>query len=155
MLRPTRAVFVDLQQQIDEMFDELIYRPWSITGPSPWRPALDLHETADAYLVEIDLPGVAPDQVTIHATENELTVAGERLNGPAGEALRSQCERPRGPFRRSLGFSLPIVAELCEAECRQGVYRLRLPKKSAVAGRAERLAPASGGGGFVVRVVVR
>jgi HSP20 family protein len=148
-------VFVDLQREIDEMFDELIYRPWSITGPSPWRPALDLHETAEAYLVEIDLPGVPPDQVTIRVTDNELTVAGERPDAPAGETLRSQRERPRGPFRRSLAFSLPIVAELCEAECRQGVYRLRLPKKSAVAGRAERLTPVTTGSGSPVRVVVR
>jgi len=111
VLRPAQAVFVDLQRQIDEMFYELIYRPWSIAGRSPWRPPLDLHETADAYLVEIDLPGVPPDRVTIHLTENELTVAGERPDGPTGETLRRQCERPRGPFRRSLRLSLPIARE--------------------------------------------
>jgi HSP20 family molecular chaperone IbpA len=49
----------------DELFAELIYRPWAISGAGARRVPLDLHETADGYLVEIDLAGVAPEQLRV------------------------------------------------------------------------------------------
>ncbi len=62
MLRRLDTAFLDLQRQVDEMFEELFYRPWANSGRTGWRLPLDLHETADAYLVEIDLPGIAPEK---------------------------------------------------------------------------------------------
>lgn len=146
MLRPLKAAVVDLQRQLDEIFDELIYRPWAIAAPSPWRPAVDIHETADAYFVEVDLPGIPPEEVSIRVTERELTVSGERRSQPPEGALQSCCERPTGPFRRSLTFSRPLDPEKCQAECREGICRIRLPKAAQ---------PTARPGEATVRVTVR
>jgi hypothetical protein len=54
MLRPWPAAFLDLHQRADELFEELVLRPWAITSRCGWRPSLDLRETPDAYYVDID-----------------------------------------------------------------------------------------------------
>jgi hypothetical protein len=41
--------YLDFQRQLDEAFEELIYRRWPIPNPAEWQPRLDLHETRDAY----------------------------------------------------------------------------------------------------------
>ena len=76
MIRPWESAFLDLHQQVDEMFEELVYRPWAISGRSGWRPPLDLHETTDAYLVVIDLPDVVPEDLRILIGERDLVVSG-------------------------------------------------------------------------------
>jgi HSP20 family protein len=44
---------------------------------SIWTPAADLTETEDAYLVEVELPGVKRDDITVETSGGELAVAGE------------------------------------------------------------------------------
>ncbi len=129
MLLPWKDVFLDLHRQTEELFDELIYRPWAITGRSAWRPALDLHEMPDAYLVEIDLPGVAPEAVRVLVSERELTVTGQRSPAPSADILLQRCERRCGSFQRTLSFGQAIEPTLARAESRNGVCRIFLPKK--------------------------
>jgi HSP20 family molecular chaperone IbpA len=102
--------FVDFQRHLDETFERLIYRRWAVPNPAEWRPRLDLHETRDAYLIEVDLPGVPPDRVEIQVAESVLTIAGTR---PA----------------TNLEGTLASHRERVEAEYRHGTCRIRLPKK--------------------------
>jgi HSP20 family protein len=124
-----KATFLDVHRQVDEMFEELIYRRWAITNPNAWRPALDLHETEDAYLVEIDLPGVAPEELRIRVDEASLTLVGQRRVDQPERTTVNRHERPSGSFQRSLRLAWAIDAEKVQAECHLGVYRIYLPKK--------------------------
>jgi HSP20 family protein len=151
MLRPLQAAFVDLQRQLDELFDEMIYRPWAVAAPPGWRPPLDCHETADAYIVEIDLPGISPDEVSVRATAHGLTIAGRRRMTRPPETFSSRSERPSGEFCRSLSFPTPVVPEECQAECCQGVYRIRVPRRRQGGEVAEGEAPVE----RVIRVTAR
>lgn len=119
---------VDLQRQVDEVFEEVVYRRWAIGSRGRWRPAADLHETADAFLVEVDLPGVEPESVRLLANERELMVAGQRqVEVPAGVVFQ-QCERPAGVFHRSITFPRRIDPRQARAEYRHGVCRVHVPK---------------------------
>ena len=67
-----------LSQEVDRLFDELIHRPWgSPLRPKAdeWNPELDLYETKDAFILEVDLPGVKEKDVTVDAdyVRNALT----------------------------------------------------------------------------------
>ena len=150
-----RDPFLDLRQRLDELFEELIYRRWAIPNPAAWRPPLDLHETRDAYLAEVDLPGVSPDQVEIRVTAGGVTITGNRPETGPGGALLSHRERPCGLFRRSLTLAQPIDPEGAWAECRHGTYRLWLPKRSPAERPAPSVAPAEPGAARVIRVVIR
>ena len=77
------------------MFEELVYRPWAITARPGWRPPLDLHETADAYLVIIDVPEVPPEDVRIVVSERDLIITGRRrLPLPKGFCSSAVSGRP-------------------------------------------------------------
>lgn len=125
------AALLDFHRHVDELFEELIYRPWAISGRSSWRPLLDLHETADAFIVEIDLPDVAPEEIRIVVGERSLTVSGQRpLAAPEGVVFQ-HCERQRGTFQRAVPLPASVDPQRARAEYRLGTCRVWLPRKPA------------------------
>lgn len=129
MLRPWEAAFLDLHRHVDEMFEELVYRPWAITGRTGWRPPVDLHETIDGYLVVIDLPDVAPEEVRVVVGEREVVVAGQRAAAAPPAVLFQRCERHSGAFERTLKLPQPVDPRRARAEYRRGTCWIHLPKK--------------------------
>jgi HSP20 family protein len=151
-LRPLRSVFLDIERHVDEVFEKLVFRPWSIPREGAWSPPLDLYDTADAYLAVIDLPGVAPEDVSILVGERKLTISGQRqLAAPPGTATHFH-ERRGGAFHRSVDFPQPVEPGSARAECLHGTYHIHLPKKSeaAAAGAAPTPPPSC-----VIRVTIR
>jgi HSP20 family protein len=129
LLGSWQSAFFDLHRHVDELFDELVYRPWAISGRPVWRPPLDLHETPDAYLVVIDLPDVAPEEVRIVVGERDLVVAGQRQIVPPEPVLLQRCERMGGAFERTLSFPEAVDPQKAGAEYRHGTCRIHLPKE--------------------------
>jgi HSP20 family protein len=152
-MQPWKAVFVDLERQVDELFEELIYRPWAINAGHAWQPPLDLLETPDAYLVLIDLPEVAPEAVQLRASERNLAISGQR---PASseECVCHRSERKCGTFHRSVSFPHPIDPNNVQAECRHGTYRIRLPKKRPSPGQVHGSTSGQDNLGSVIQVIV-
>lgn len=130
-MRDPMKAFLDFRRHIDEMFEELIYRPWALPVRRSWQPALDFQETPDAFLIDVDLPGVAPEQVRILAGERRLIIVGERVVPPAAGVLHNRCERPSGAFERSLDLPAAIDPHQARVEAAHGAYRIHLPKKRA------------------------
>ena len=93
------------------------------------RPAImpmDAWREGDHFVVEFDLPGVAPDTLDIDVERNVLTVKAERpaRNGD-WEPLAS--ERPKGLFSRQLVLGDNLDLEHIEANYDAGVLRLTIP----------------------------
>lgn len=139
-----KPTFLDLPRQVEEVFEELVYRRWSVAGPVQWRPLLDLHETPDAFIVEVDLPGTNPDEVRILVSEQRVTISGQRWVTPPANAITSRCERASGAFLRTIELPAPVTPERARAESWHGHYTLTLPRKQ----------PGSGVTGAVVQLAV-
>jgi HSP20 family molecular chaperone IbpA len=127
-VRPLNAVFLDLQRHVDQLLEELVFRPWAVPPPAEWRPALDLYETPEAFLVEIDLPGVPPEDVTLVAGERTLTLSGRRSALIPGQATCRRGERPHGLFRRVLELPGPVDPAAAQARYFHGTCHVRLPR---------------------------
>lgn len=95
-----------------------------------WTPAVDIAETADAYLLSIDVPGLSRDAVEVSIDNKILTIKGERRIDH-GEAKLALNERWQGHFQRR--FSLPdsVDEEGIAAKIENGVLALHLPKSVA------------------------
>lgn len=96
-----------------------------------YEPDLDVQETADAYLVRLDLPGVDKDKISVKAQNNVLTISGERKSEKEETDEKSgfyRMESSFGSFMRS--FPLPADADsnAMTAESKNGVLTIRLPK---------------------------
>ncbi len=100
---------------------------------SHWRPAVDIKEEADRFLITADLPGVDPKEIEITMDNGVLTIKGERKTEARDEKEGyKRVERVSGAFYRR--FSLPdsADAERIEAKGRDGVLEVTLPKLEKV-----------------------
>jgi len=93
------------------------------------RPAImpmDAWREGDAFVIELDLPGVRPETVDIDVERNVLTVRAERpaRNGD-WEMLAS--ERPTGLFSRQLVLGDNLDLDKLSANYEDGVLRLTVP----------------------------
>ena len=129
---------LELQERMNRLFDETLSRDRLDEPQAPhgaWVPVADVFERADAYVVELELPGLDRDDVTVQAHGDELVVRGERR--PAGgrpEAFH-RLERRHGPFARAFRFPEGIDASGIGAELREGILRLTVPKPAAAPAR--------------------
>jgi HSP20 family protein len=94
--------------------------------PSGWSPAVDLVETPEALTLWADLPGVDPTSVDLSVTGQVLTLRGERPIATEGRG--HSLERASGPFHRQVHLPCEVNVESIEAEARDGVLVVRLPK---------------------------
>ena len=121
-----------LSQEVDRIFDELIYRPWgSRLRPKPeeWKPELDLYETEDAFIVEVDLPGVEEKDVSVHAADGDLVLTGRRICGRVtAHSSFHRHERREGQFTRRLRLPTSVAQDKIQAVFKDGVLRVTLPK---------------------------
>jgi len=96
--------------------------------PPGWTPAVDLYETADRFVLSIELPGLKRDQIKIELQHEILTVRGERAVQHEDGAQFHRVERGHGPFARSFSLPHPVASDLVEAEFRDGVLTVVIPK---------------------------
>ena len=130
---------LELQERINRLFEETLGRdrldePQGMHGA--WVPAADVFETADCYVVELELPGVAKDEVD-GARPGQRARGARRAAGlPAARArtLPPPGAPPR-PLRRSFRFSGRDRRHGVGAELTDGLLRLRVPKPHARAPR--------------------
>lgn len=94
-------------------------------------PPVDVREEDDRFVVEADLPGVAPADIEITADKGVLTVRGERkAEKRDSRAGYERIERVSGSFTRR--FTLPdnAQAEQIRARFNHGVLELTIPKQA-------------------------
>ena len=100
---------------------------------STWRPAVDIREEPNRFVILADLPGVDPKDIEITMDKGVLTIKGERISEKeeTREGYR-RVERMHGTFYRR--FSLPDAAdaEHIEAHAKNGVLEIVLPKHAEV-----------------------
>ena len=131
MNRDPWSELFDLQTSINQLFDQSFgqsVQPGAALNT--WTPAVDVYEDENAFLIKIDLPEVNKEDVKVNLNENVLSLAGERrFEHEDKRDGYHRVERSYGQFYRS--FTLPpnVNTEAINAEFRDGVLRLTLPKR--------------------------
>ncbi|MBI3862329.1 MAG: Hsp20/alpha crystallin family protein [Planctomycetia bacterium] len=96
----------------------------------PWVPQVDVVEGPERVVVQVDLPGVGPDQVEIVLVGNMLTIKGEQpCCAEASTHTVHRRERPAGSFSRSIPLPVAVNAEHVSAESKNGVLTITLGKE--------------------------
>lgn len=123
---------LDLQERMNRLFDDTLGRE-RIDEPAllhgSWTPLADVLDTPEAYIVELELPGLSQDEIEIQAQADEVAVRGERQSGcPARPEAFHRMERRQGPFLRGFRFPEELLPDRVSAEFENGLLRLTLPK---------------------------
>jgi HSP20 family protein len=120
--------FQDIQTQMSRLFQDPSGMFGGVLGSLlPWAPAIDIEETDDAYMVEMELPGAKSDDVSIDVSGNEVRVYGEIKKRERKGILRRQT-RKVGEFDYRFTLPVDIDADEITAEMSDGVLTLRAPK---------------------------
>ncbi len=99
-------------------------------GGGAWVPALDIFETKDSYVVNIELAGIDPSDVDVSVEDSTLTVSGERsFYREVDEEAFHRVERRYGRFVRSLALPPTANAEAIRASFDRGVLTIEVPKR--------------------------
>jgi len=95
----------------------------------PWAPLADLRESDDAYVVNVELPGVQKDQIDIQVQDRELTISGEIAD--TGDGRRHRSSRRTGRFEYRTYLPGDIKADQVSATLSDGVLNVTAPKSEA------------------------
>ncbi len=93
-----------------------------------WSPAVDLSETAEAFHLAAELPGMTRESIVLEVLGRKLVLAGDRKSGVEGGSFL-RMERQTGPFRRVFDLPAAVDEEAIEALYERGVLRVKLPKQ--------------------------
>jgi HSP20 family protein len=118
--------FADLYQRMSELVG--VPTGKSEQGrPAPWVPLADISETDDAYLVEMDLPGISREDVDIEVVGNELTISGE-IKQKEREGIFRKRTRQLGEFEFRAVLPRNVDPDGIEASLKDGVLSVRIAK---------------------------
>lgn len=128
---PTRALFhSDFDRFLENFFPNTGHSNGNTT---PWRPRVELAETESTFMVTVDLPGIAKEDVTINFENDVLTVSGERTQTRDSEnTTYYRSERFYGSFSRSFSFPKGVDVNGIQANFENGVLTITVPKSDDV-----------------------
>ena len=98
-------------------------------------PAVDIFETDQAITLLADMPGVNAERITIDLRDDTLMLRGEIASESAQELSPLLVEYETGTYQRQFNLSEVIDQARIEAQMKNGVLRLVLPKVEKAAPR--------------------
>jgi HSP20 family protein len=111
-------------------------------------PQFEVRETDDAYIFRADLPGVKDDDLDITLAQNRLTISGKREMEQRHESDRYYAvERAYGSFTRSFTLPTDVDQNRVEAELKDGVLNLKIPKSAEQQPKKVQVKTGGSGGG--------
>lgn len=131
-----------VQERMNKLFERALARTNfdAEGGAGAWTPVSDVFETADGVVHHLELPGLRLDDIEVRVEEDELLVQGERRMDREQSAEFHRVERSYGKFVRRFPLPSSVERESVEALYRDGVLRVRLPKKGSESVKAIRVA---------------
>jgi HSP20 family protein len=96
-----------------------------------WKPACDITEDENEYLVTADLPEVKKDEVKVNIDNGVISISGERKTKSEKKDKSKKyhrIERSYGSYQRSFRLPENVKEESVKAEFKDGVLRVHLPK---------------------------
>ena len=136
--RPLREVS-RLRREMDRLWD--YYYGSGRRGLQPlqaeFAPAVDVKETAEAFVVKAEVPGMDAKEINIAVTGDILTIRGEKKSErEEKEENYHLVERSYGSFFRSLTLPAAVDLDKIEARYDKGVLTVTCPKKEEVKPKA-------------------
>jgi HSP20 family protein len=126
---PFELLWQDINRTFDNFFNEFGERPFGQSTGS-FSPSLNMTESDSAFTVEVEVPGVAEDDIEVTLTQNLLTIKGEKK--AEQEEIKGNyfhLERRYGSFCRNIPLPPNSVdQDKVTAGFDKGILTITLPK---------------------------
>lgn len=122
-----------LRRQMDQVFDELAGLTSESRLSTTWAPAIELQDQNDRLIVRAEIPGVEGKDLDIQVAREAISIAGEhRYERKTEEKGFYRSEFRYGKFQRTIPLPVPVENDKVQAEFKNGILTLTLPKAEEV-----------------------
>ena len=112
------------------VFQDSLSRLFSEPASRPWSPSVDIFENENDLVVKADVPDVDPNKIAIQLENGTLTLKGERsYEEQKNNKGFHRIERSYGAFSRAFSVPDTVDGEKVNADYKNGVLTITLPKK--------------------------
>jgi len=131
-MAPERDLFANferMRREMDELFGDVLDRGLAPRRRGGFSPAVDVFYQGDPprAVVQAELAGIDPDELTLEIEGRELVIAGHRRPDDAEGRLYQQLEIDFGPFRRVIPLGAEVIPDQARATYTDGILRIELP----------------------------
>lgn len=117
----------ELNSRFGQLIQSLISGEAGIGATADWSPPVDVEETEDAYVIDVDLPNVNPEDVNLEMRGEELRISGAFQERSRGGVVRRQARRT-GEFEYMIDLPSDIDIDQVQAAYSNGVLTVTVPK---------------------------
>jgi HSP20 family protein len=131
----------NLRRQMDLVFDELSAQTAQTSDTSAsWAPAVELIDTGDNLILQVQLPGIAAKNLDVQVTRDAVAIAGERQRQHHSENTNYlHSEFRYGKFQRVINLPVAVQNDKVKADFHDGILTLTLPKVEEVRNRVVKI----------------
>lgn len=138
-LDPVNALF-RLQNELERVFQSPRGLDLGVSGRGV-HPPVNLFRQDGDVVIRVEVPGFAPEDLSIESRGQTLSVSGKRSQEPAAEGAYHRRERFAGEFSRSVELPRDVDPSQAAASCKHGVLTVRVPARAEVKPRQIAITP--------------
>ena len=150
ILREPELYFDSIHNELNNFLRDTIINPafshqLSMKKTSTWRPAVEIKQFEKEYVVKVQLPGVKKDDIEVELDNDFMTITAEIEEEKEEKEQQEKnmkyhtCEFRYGKYKRTISFDQPIRAEEANAEYKNGVLTIKLPKQKTEEAKSHKL----------------
>ena len=125
---PVRSLF-NVNNDLDNLFEDFFGNRQQSTEDTQISPRINVEENENAWVISAELPGVTKEDVKVNFQDNFLTISGEKkFEKEDKDKNYHRVERSYGKFSRSLKIGKSVLSEKIDAEYKDGILTISLPK---------------------------
>ena len=125
---------IDLHRRMEQVMERLMQEVKPLESPVPWVPRADIYETAEEFVVTLEIPGIDREEIEILVEGLYLTLSGTRVEPATQGCMRwHQMEIAHGRFERVLTLPHEADAERITATYTDGFLYIHIPRGPASA----------------------
>lgn len=121
VIRKSSVVLIESRRDLLRMVS------WPLRSHA-WSPPTDQYETADAFIVRVEIAGMRDDDFEVSLENDRLCIMGSRHDSPERRAYH-QMEISFGKFATTVALPGPVNVEQAQAEYMDGFLTVVLPKE--------------------------
>ena len=141
IIREPDLYFDSIHQELnnflrDTLLTHSFANPLNIKKNSIWRPAIEVKQNKENYIVKVQLPGINKDDIEIETHNHFMTITAEiqeekeEKEEDEKNARFQTSEFRYGKYQRTISFDQPVKGDLAEAKYKNGVLKIIVPKQN-------------------------
>ena len=150
ILREPDLFFDSIHNELNNFLRDTVINPsfshqLALKKTSTWRPAIEVKQSEDDYKIKVQLPGVNKDDIEVELDNDFMTITA-KIEEEKEEKEQNEknmkyhtCEFRYGKYKRTISFDQAIKADEAEADYKNGILTIRLPKQKIEKAKTRKL----------------